>query len=138
MKNWIIFGIALAVLAALGLTSAPTATADDAATFTVARLVVCNDVVDREPILGSEEHFSLAADKVYCFLEARDISVDTDVQFVWIYQDREQAVVPVTLRKGSRWRTNSSKRLGNMSGDWKVELRDSTGTVIDSVSFTVQ
>ncbi|MDH3393105.1 MAG: DUF2914 domain-containing protein [Desulfobulbaceae bacterium] len=139
MKTISYFLTVLAVLSATCFISTPpNAMAEEAATFSIARLVVCNNVVDMEPELGRDEKFSLNIGKVYCFLEARQISADTEINFVWIHEGITQARVPVTLKKGWRWRTYSNKKLGTMSGNWSVEIHDANDAVVDSVQFAVE
>lgn len=115
----------------------PSVFAMDGPGFAVSRMVVCEDILAREP-LGVADTFAAATEKVYCFLEARDIEEDTDVSFVWYYNDREMARVVLPLRQGGRWRTNSSKQLAGLKGQWKVELQDASGAVLNSVSFLVE
>ncbi|MBU0730092.1 MAG: DUF2914 domain-containing protein [Proteobacteria bacterium] len=127
---------ALSVMVLLGIT-VNSAFAQDAPGFTVARMVVCEDVADREPV-GAGETFPLSLGAVYGYLEAKDIDADTEIRFVWMHNDIQTAVVPLTIRKGNRWRTYSSKKLGNRTGAWKVELQDTEGTVLKTVAFTVE
>jgi hypothetical protein len=104
--------------------------------FTVSRLVVGTGVQDREPV-GVAETFTASDDKVYCFLEATDIEEDTSVSFVWFHEESETARVEVPLGKSPRWRTYSSKLLGGQTGQWKIELQDPSGNILNSVSFEV-
>jgi len=138
MKKIIYFLMILAVTLSMNfIAPTPSAAAEDAP-FTVARLVVCKDVVDMEPVLGNEAKFPLAAGKVYCFLEARAIKTDCQVNFVWIHAGRELSTISLPMKKGHRWRTYANKKLWGLPGDWRVEIRASTGEVIDSVSFSVE
>lgn len=122
----------------LGLfTVLPFAFSMDDPGFSIGRMVVCKSVVDREPV-GAADTFSAATDRVYCFLEAKDIAQDTEVVFVWYYKETEMAKVKLPLRKGERWRTKSSKKLAGLKGSWKIELQNNSGIVINTVSFTVQ
>ncbi len=105
--------------------------------FSVERLVIAGSIEDREPF-GVVDVFSASTELVYCFLDARDIREDTIVSFVWYHGETEMAKVDLTLRAGTRWRTNSSKKLGGRQGDWRVELQDAEGTVVDTVSFSVE
>ncbi|MDH3359469.1 MAG: DUF2914 domain-containing protein [Desulfobulbaceae bacterium] len=132
--------MALAMLATVGFTTLTTnASADETvADFTIARMVVCTDVINKEPVLGSEETFALSLGKVYCFLEAREIKKDTDITIVWIHEGATKATIPLHIKKGWRWRTYSSKKLGNMSGNWMVEIHDANGTMLDSINFVVK
>jgi hypothetical protein len=105
--------------------------------LTVARLVIAGSIVDREPV-GIVNAFSSSTEKIYCFLEAKDIKEDTTVNFVWYHDDKKMATVELPVGKGSRWRTNSSKKLAGLKGEWKVELQDSGGNVLETVTFTVE
>ncbi len=105
--------------------------------FTIARLVIAGSVEDKEPV-GVVNAFASTTEKVYCFLEAGDITEETTVGFVWYHGDKKMATVELPLGKGSRWRTYSSKKLGGLKGDWKVELQDANGNVLETVTFTVE
>ena len=105
--------------------------------FIIERMVISGKIVDLEPIAIGEV-FSAVTEKVYCFLETRDIDEDTLVSLVWYFENKEMTRVSLPLTKGPRWRTYSSKKLGGLKGDWKVELQDSSGIVHNSVTFQVQ
>lgn len=107
------------------------------AVFSVSRLVTAMNVEDREPV-GESGTFAASVGTVYCFLEAQDIREDTDITFVWYAHDSEVASVTLPLRQGARWRTYSSKNISGRTGNWKVELQDSAGTVMKTVEFTVE
>lgn len=105
--------------------------------FSIKRMVMSESVVEREPV-AINESFSAATEKVYCFLEAVNIEENTSISFVWYYSDQEMARVSLPLVKGKRWRTFSSKKIAGLKGEWKVELLDSFGVVLNTVSFQVQ
>ncbi len=129
--------LALITATALVWPGAAMAGDDDAASMTIARFQTCQDVMDHEP-LGVSEVFPADSDRVFAFLEARDISADVTVSFVWIYQGEELARVPLNLRQGSRWRTYSSKKIVGRAGNWRVELRDNGDNVLTGVDFVVE
>ncbi len=112
-------------------------TAADEPVFTIQRFVIAGSVEDREPV-GVVNAFAFTTEKVYCFLEAGNITRDTTVSFVWYHGDKKMATVTLPLRKGSRWRTYSSKKLGGLKGDWKVELQDAAGNILETVAFSVE
>ena len=105
--------------------------------FIINRMVICERVADKEPVAIADT-FSANTEKVYCFLEAGEIESDTTVSFVWYFEGKEMAHVSLPLTKGLRWRTYSSKKLAGLKGNWKVELRESSGIVLNSASFQVQ
>ncbi len=109
----------------------------NAPVFSVARMLIAGSIESREPV-GAVSVYASSTEKVFCFLEATDITEDTEVSFVWYHEDREMAVVTLPLKKGQKWRTYSSKKLGGLTGSWKVELHDAGGDVILDVGFIVE
>jgi hypothetical protein len=105
--------------------------------YTVERFVISKNVIHREPV-GVGETFSADTEKLFCFLEARDIIDDTSVSFVWYFGEKMMAVVDLPLKKGSRWRTYSSKQLAGLTGEWRVELLDAGGNLLETVTFMVE
>jgi hypothetical protein len=56
---------------------------------------------------------------------------------VWYHGDTEVGNVPLTVN-GSPWRTWSRKTIPmEATGAWHVEIRDSAGTVLKRIDFTV-
>jgi hypothetical protein len=133
-RNFIlaVFAVAL-VFAAPAFSEEPVS---EGPAFEVSRLVLSKEIIEREPA-GVAGSFPLSVGKVYCFLEVLKVREDTGVVFVWYYRGDETARVEVPIRKSGRWRTYSSKRLGQRTGKWKVELQDRAGNIIKSVDFEV-
>jgi hypothetical protein len=109
----------------------------ETAGLTIARLVVGTGVDNREPV-GVAEVFPASTEKVYCFLEATGIAKDTEVSFVWFYGEKEMLKISLPVKMGSRWRTNASKNLGGLKGEWKVEIRDPDGNLLKDTKFKVE
>jgi hypothetical protein len=105
--------------------------------FTIARFVVGTGVENREPV-GVAETFPATTEKVYCFLEATEISKDTEVSFVWFLGDKEMLKTNLPLKMGPKWRTFANKNVGGMKGDWKVEMRDVNGNLLKDAKFKVE
>jgi hypothetical protein len=105
--------------------------------FTIARLVVGTGVENREPV-GVAETFPASTEKVYCFLEATNIAKDTEVSFVWFHGEEEMSKISLPLKTGPKWRTNASKNLRGLMGDWKVEIKDADGNLVQDVKFKVE
>lgn len=110
---------------------------DTSPLFQIKRLVIAGSIENKEPV-GIVDAFSSSTEKVYCFLEAGDISEDTTVSFVWFHGEQETARVNLPLGKGKKWRTYSSKKLGGRTGDWRVELRDENDITLETATFTVE
>jgi hypothetical protein len=134
MKKGIVLSILLFAMAILGMSLSAAGQENE---FTIARLVVCTGVENREPV-GVAETFPAGTEKVYCFLEATEISKDTEVSFVWFHGDKEMLKTNLPLKTGPKWRTFADKNVQGMQGDWKVEIRDSGGKLVKEVTFKVE
>ena len=130
-------GILLLVLVAVSIWGMSVPATGQDKEFTVARLVVGTGVENREPV-GVAETFPATTEKVYCFLEATEISKDIEVSFVWFLGDKEMAKTNLPLTMGPKWRTFANKTIGGMKGDWKVEIRDANGNLVKDVKFKVE
>ena len=130
-----VIGIVAAVILTLSFLSP--ASSMDEPEFSIKRMVVCEKIVDREPVAAGDI-FPASLENVYCFFEAGAVENDTTVTFVWYFENKEMAKVSLPLTKGKRWRTYSSKKLAGQKGNWKVELLESSGIILHSVSFQVQ
>ena len=130
-----VMGILIAVFISLAFTS-PAFSMDEPG-FTIKRMVISKDVVDREPV-GIGDFFSAASEKIYCFLELTDIETDTQVAIVWFWSNQEMARVELPILENRRWRTYSSKKLAGLKGNWRAELLDSSGILLNQVNFTVE
>jgi len=131
--------ITAGIIAAISLSlciSLP-ASAMDEPEFTINRMVISERIAGKEPAAAADS-FSADTEKVFCFLEATSIEQDTTVSFVWYFEGRETGRVTLPLKKGMRWRTYSSKKLGGLKGNWQVDLQEASGIVLNSVSFQVR
>ena len=113
-------------------------TAAPAASFTIARMDLATGMENRQPI-GIATAFPSTTEKVYCFLELNNVTANTSFTYVWTFGLNEMARVTQTAnRTVAKYRTWSTKALGGMKGDWKVDLVDANGTVLKSAAFKVE
>lgn len=108
-----------------------------AAGLTLARMEIAGSVENREPV-GIATTFPATAEKVYCFLEFRNVANETMVNVVWTLGLNEMGNVPLTIKPYAKFRTWANKSLGGMKGDWKVEVKDGSGAVLRSATFKVE
>jgi hypothetical protein len=131
------FGIKSFVLLLIFLGVATFVHAMDDPGFEINQMVVSQNIENREPVKGGNV-FSASSEKLFCFLDARDIEQDTVVSIIWYHENQELARVDLPLQQGWRWRTWSSKKINNLKGNWKVELQDSSGIIHNAISFSVE
>jgi hypothetical protein len=129
-------GIFLCVLLAMIILGISLPASGQEKEFTIARLVVGTGVENREPV-GVAETFPATTEKVYCFLEATEISKDTEISFVWFHGEQEMLKTNLPLQTGPKWRTFANKTVAGMKGDWKVEVRDIKGSLVKDIKFKV-
>jgi hypothetical protein len=148
----VLFGLVLVVLFATGVSLAQQATtpapapaapapeakaAAPAEGLTLARMEIAGSVENREPV-GIAATFPATTEKVYCFLEFKNVANETTVNVVWTLGMNEMGSVPLTIKPYAKFRTWASKTIGGMKGDWKVDVKDEAGTVLKSATFKVE
>ncbi len=95
------------------------------------------DVIDRMPV-GADSTFTAGVDRLYCWTRISGAEAAATVHHVWLWNDQEMADVVLDVG-GSSWRTYSNKAImPDWTGDWRVEVRDDTGNVIETIRFTVE
>jgi hypothetical protein len=130
-------GIVLSIFFAVAILGISLPASGQEKEFTIARLVVGTGVENREPV-GVAETFPVTTEKVYCFLEATEISKDTEISFVWFHGEKEMLKTNLPLQMGPKWRTFANKNVAGMKGEWKVEIRDAKGDMVKDVKFRVE
>ena len=102
----------------------------------VKRFVLAQSVAGNEP-KGRIEDITLRSKgvaPVYLFSEV--IGLEGEVlEYHWLHEGKEVMRIPVPVA-AERWRSHSTKRIyQRMTGTWRVELRDSGGTLLASAGF---
>lgn len=116
---------------------AKAAAAAPAPSLNVSRFEICGSVENRQPV-GIAATFPATQEKVYCYLEFKNVAKDTKITYVFTLGQNEMGRATQDVKKSWRWRTWASKSLGGMKGDWKVDILDESGAVIKSGTFKVQ
>ena len=109
-------------------------TVEAQAEMSVSRAVICTSIEDREPV-GAATSFS-GVEQVYFFTEIKNAGENEMIQHVWYYNDIRLLAVDLTV-SGPRWRTWSHKKVLGMKGPWRVEVVNSSGEVLRTVSFEI-
>lgn len=107
------------------------------AQLSVEESAIALDVIDRMPV-GSDSTFVASVGLVYCWTRVAGAEGEVAIHHVWFHGDQEMADVELRIG-GSPWRTWSSKAIvPEWTGAWRVEVRDSAGSVIETIRFTVR
>ncbi len=87
---------------------------------------------------GSGETFPSTVGALYAFSRILGAEGETVVVHKWFHGEELRAKIPLPIRS-KNWRTYSSKNiLPEWTGDWRVDVTTEDGTVLTSLSFTVQ
>ncbi len=131
------FGACATVPPAPQPTTAGTANAPAAPSLVISRMVISAGVMERTPLdMGTT--FPASQEKVYCFLEFKDVEKETTVNVVWTLGQKEIDKIPLTIKPSPRYRTWVNKTIGGMKGEWKVDVLDDKNNLLKSTNFTVR
>ena len=114
--------------------TAPGEPSQKPAKFNIERLVIGTGVENLDPV-GVADSFPSSTDKLYCFVEAKNIAADTQITAVWFHGEKKVLETPLSLKAGARWRTYAHKNLYGMAGTWRVEINDAKGNPVNEVVF---
>lgn len=99
---------------------------------------LCKNLANREPV-DLTDTFKVADGQVITFSRVTG-GAGTELHHVYFHGDKQ--LDDITLKvNGSPWRTNSKKTLRadqGMAGDWRVEVRDGGGAVLETLKFKVE
>lgn len=105
--------------------------------LTVPESSIATMVVDRAPT-GTGMTFPANVERLYAWTRIQGAAAGTTVHHVWIQGDVERADIELRIG-GSPWRTWSNKAImPEWTGDWRVEVRDDRGNVLETIRFTVR
>ncbi len=106
------------------------------AQLSVDSIEIGTSVEDRE-LIGAGTMFSSDVNTLYCLTKISGAEDSPVIQHVWYHNDEEKARVDLTIRTPS-FRTWSSKKIWHTwTGEWRVDVVDSSGTVLASETFTI-
>ena len=107
-----------------------------AQSLTVAESALATGVANRMPT-GRAMTFPADVERVYAWTRIQGAEGDTMIHHVWIHDGVERADLELRIG-GSPWRTWSNKAIpSEWAGDWRVEVRDGRGNVLETIRFTV-
>ena len=110
-----------------------------AGSLSITELAVTTKVSKGKPIDAVHRISHRTVKALYCFTRTvSDDAGETTIKHVWMRNGQvvKETDLPV---KGKRWRTYSSLPVNATTvGNWRVELRDATGTVMKTVEFRIQ
>ena len=124
--------LALASFVLLAAASPAGQQAQDAVTVDMA---IGKNVADRMPT-DTASAFAADVGSLVCWTKVTGAAAGTKITHVWSHGPHS-ATVDLTVG-GSPWRTYSRRTIpAEWTGEWKVEVKDQTGKVLATKTFTV-
>lgn len=133
MKRVLSVFVCVLFAASLAVAQEKAAAAEDQG-LKVEKAVAATGVEDREPV-GEATEFEASVGKVYCWSKIAAETVPTTIKHVWYHGEQKVFEMDLDIKYPST-RTWTAKTI--QPGDWRVDITDQAGTVLDSVSFTVK
>ena len=98
---------------------------------------LCKSIANRECV-DPTDTFKTTDGQAVAWIRAAGPASGGEIHAVWFMGDTQTD--DITLKVGgSPWRTNSKKTLrDNTKGDWRVEIRDASGGVLETLKFKVE
>ena len=129
--------LVLSVLILAGLPDAHAQESNATSSLKVAEAVLATSVENLTP-KGVSDRFPADVGRVFAFTRIQGARGETFVKHLWYHEDRLMAEVELAVRSPN-WRTYSSKRITpHMKGNWRVDITDPEGTVLESLTFVVE
>ncbi len=102
----------------------------------VAEGIITTQVIDRQPV-DSVQSYPAASEMLLCFTRITGAVEGARVFHVWYRGEEEMARVELMVGS-SDWRTWSAKKLlPSWAGDWRVEVVDGEGNLLQTIPFTL-
>ena len=106
-------------------------------TLTIEDWAIATAIENRIP-QGTAQSFPPAVGTLYCFTKVVGSTTETSINHTWYYQDKKVSDVVLPVRS-LYWRTWSSKKIMPAhKGNWRVDVTASDGTVLKTITFTIE
>ena len=94
--------------------------------------------LENKEVTGVDTTFSTDVGKIYCWTKITGATSETQIAHHWFFEDEEVAEIGILVKYPS-YRCWSIKTIyPEMKGNWKVNIEDSGGKLLSSISFTVK
>ena len=103
----------------------------------VSEFAIATSIEDRSP-RGVSDTFPTNVSKLYAYTKINGAVGEIIIKHRWYYGETLISEVDLDVRSAS-WRTYSSKNIiPQWPGQWRVDVTNEQGTVLDSLKFTIE
>ena len=105
--------------------------------LSVKDIQICQFIKNRNPI-GSNTYFSDNVDSLFCFTRMENSGGKQEVVHLWYYEDKIVGKIKYNIKRSKNYRSWTKKTiLASQIGPWRVDVQDTSGTVIASKFFFI-
>ena len=98
---------------------------------------ICKTVSNRNP-MGAHTYFGNNVDSLYCYTRIQNPGGKQEVTHLWYYKEKLISQVRYNIKRSNIYRSWTKKTiLPSQVGSWRVDVQDSSKTVIGSKSFYI-
>ena len=107
-----------------------------AASFSVEKAFICEEIIDREPVnIGVV--FKNGIEKIHCLTVLDKVSENETIYHNWYKKDRLSSRIKLSV-KPPKWSTYSSIQLRDYdNGPWRVDITNADGHVLKTLRFSI-
>jgi hypothetical protein len=125
------------IFIALTLTVFPLTLTQAEEVITIEDWAIATTIENRIP-QRTAQSFPATVGKLHCFTKVVGAKTETSITHTWYYQDKKMAEVVLPV-KSPYWRTWSSKKiLPEWKGPWRVDATSEDGSLLKTISFTIE
>ena len=107
------------------------------APMTVNDIQICTSIQDKQPV-GANTTFAHDVGQLFCFTKLSGDQDNATISHVWYHNNKEMLKVALDMT-AKNWRTWSSKKIpASLTGQWRVDVVSTDGTVLGSKQFTIE
>lgn len=104
--------------------------------LTIEKLAIAPQIENREPVNPGTD-FSADVGRLYCYTKVVGAKGEVSIKHLWHFNDKKVDEITLAV-KSANFRTRSSKLINpKQTGQWRVDVTDEAGKMLDSISFTI-
>jgi len=107
----------------------------------VMRAYICKGIEESEPTEAGKSFIPEEGGvwRLCCFSEIGGAVAADTIAHIWYWGERRMATVPLPVGPARRWRTWSTKKiLDEWRGEWRVDIVDPDGEILETLGFSVE
>ncbi len=104
---------------------------------TIKDIRICKNVQNRAPV-GSNTYFLNNTDSLFCYTRIQNSGGKQQIAHLWYYKEKLVSKIKYNIKRSNIYRSWTHNTIRTyQTGIWRVDVQDSSGTVIGSKTFYI-